>query len=172
MPDLTDLLSSFRRTAFRLETRPKYTMDEEAELFASFLRGEPLPEWTPENNSWLRMVADHTAVGRTIHRVHLVTPPLSDYLRFEFAAQVPSVRTGEDIRVANLKEHPNLAHLKQDFWLFDSEIVLLQHYDDDGRFLGSELTTNTDDAARCCQVRDDALNASMPLMEYLTALGA
>jgi hypothetical protein len=170
MPDLTELLTNFRYSAFRLETLSEYAMDEEAELFESFLRGEPLPEWTPGNNSWLRMVADHAAAGRTMSRVHLVTPPLCDYLRFEFAAQVPSARAGEDIRVADVTEHRGLAHLEQDFWLFDSETVLLQHYDDKGRFLGSELTTHNVGYFR--QVRDQVLDASMPLMEYLTALGA
>jgi hypothetical protein len=169
MPDLSELLSSFRHSAFRLETLSKYTMDEEAELFAAFLRGEPLPEWTPDNNPWLRMVADHRAAGRIVHRVHLVSSPLSDYLRFEFAAQMPSVQAGEDIRVADLAEHPELAGLRQDFWLFDSETVLLQYYDQDGRFQGSEL--RSDVAAYCCRARDVALDASIPLMEYLTALG-
>src|SRR6266704_4575263 len=109
MPDLAELLSNIRQSAFRLETLSKYTEDDEAELFASFLRGEPLPEWTPANNSWLKMVADHRAAGRIVHRVHLVRPPLSDYLRFEFAAQIPSVQAGEDIRVADLLTHPELA---------------------------------------------------------------
>jgi len=144
-------------------------MDEEAELFASFLRGEALPDWTPDNNPWLKMVADHKAAGRIVHRVHLVTPSLSDYLRFEFAAQIPSVHAGEDIRVADLVEHPALTQFRQDFWLFDSEIVLLQHYDAEGRFRGSEL--RSDVTADYCQARDVALAASIPLMEYLTALG-
>jgi len=98
-----------------------------------------------------------------------VSSPLSDYLRFEFAAQMPSAQAGEDIRVADLIEHPELTRLRQDFWLFDSETVLLQHYDEEGRFRGSEL--RSDVAAYCCQMRDQALNASIPLMEYLTALG-
>src|SRR6266508_5898320 len=139
MPELAELLSSIRHAAFRLETKAVYTMDEEAELFAAFLRGEPLLEWTVDNNPWLKMVSDHRKHGRIVHRVHLVTPPLSDYLRFEFAAQMPSVAAGEDIRVADLLAHPELAIFRQDFWLFDSETVLVQHYDRNGRFRGSEL---------------------------------
>jgi hypothetical protein len=169
VPDLGELLSGFTRSAFRLETRQRYTVDEEANLFAAFQRGEPLPDWTADNNPWLKMVTDHRTAGRTMQRVHLVRPPLSDYLRFEFTAQLPSVRAGEDIRVADLQAHPELAELTTDFWLFDDQTILIVHYDPDGR--PQETSTGYDPAPYRSQ-RDRALSVSVPMTDYLAALGS
>jgi hypothetical protein len=62
--DLGEDLQKFEYSASRIETRsryasldtlPQYTPEVQAELFARFERGEPLPEWTAENNPWHRL---------------------------------------------------------------------------------------------------------------------
>jgi len=160
---LDDYLARFRTSAFRLETRDRYTVDDEADLFASFLRGEPLPDWTPDNSPWHRLVSDHAASGRTMQRVHLIAPPLSDYLRFEFAAQLGCVKAGEDCRVVDLTQHPHLQQLDQDFWIFDDVTVLLMDYDDEGRPTGAH-TARSVKLYRV--IRDSALDASVPLNHF------
>ena len=158
----------FQRSAFRLELRQVYTMPGEADELRRFRAGEKPP--ADYHYGWLDTMAAARAAGKTVRRVRVVRRPLTDYIRYEFEwGFVYNVAAGEDIRVADLTEYPGLAHLKRDFWLFDSETVLLQYYDQEGRFQDSEL--RSDVAAYCCRARDAALNASIPLTEYLTALG-
>jgi hypothetical protein len=161
-------IKNFQQSAFRLETRQSYTVEEEAGLFEAFLRGEPLPEWTPDNNSWLKLIAEHCAAGHTMQRVHFVQPPLSDYLRFEFTAQLPSVQAGEDIRVVDLREHPELTHTREDWWLFDDAVALLLDYDEDGRPGGERRSTEVSAHRR---VRAQVLAVSIPLTDYMSAIG-
>ena len=95
--DLGEDLQEFEYSASRIETRSRYasldtllqyTPEVQAELFARFERGEPLLEWTPENNPWLRLIAHQCAAGREMRRVHLVEEPLSAFKRFELATQL------------------------------------------------------------------------------------
>lgn len=71
----------FQVTAFRLETLPRYADDEDEE-FAIFLAGEPLSERSARTVPWLRRVAETTVAGARWWRVHVLSRPLTDYLRF------------------------------------------------------------------------------------------
>jgi hypothetical protein len=167
MTDLGWWLQNFRRSAFRLETLALYQVPQEAEWFAEWRRSSKLPELTPENDSWLELVAEARQHGRQIQRVHLITPPLTDYLRFEFALQAASVACGEDCRVADQTEHPELAGVDADFWLFDDQAAVVLDYDYEGRFLQASAR---DDARRYCELRDRVMDCSVSLKEYLAKL--
>ena len=39
-----------------------------------------------------------------MQRVHVVTEPLSDYIRFELTGYAPNVEAGEDVRVISVRE--------------------------------------------------------------------
>jgi hypothetical protein len=165
MPDLGTLLASFRTSAFRLETRDLYQVEQERQWFEGFCRGEPLPELTPENDSWLRLVADKTAAGAGMTRVHIVRRPPSQYVQFELALQVSSVAAGEQIHIVERGTHPELDRADTDFWLFDDQVVVVVHYDDQGRFIGTEQTR---EVAPYCALRDLALTLGEPLRDYQT----
>jgi hypothetical protein len=167
MTDLGWWLQNFRRSAFRLETLAVYQVPQEAEWFAEWRRSGKLPELTPENDSWLKLVAEVRNQQRQIQRVHLVTPPLTEYLRFEFALQVASVACGEDCRVVDRTEHPELAVADADFWLFDSQATVVLEYDQEGRFLQASAR---DEPHRYCELRDRAMDCSTSLKEYLAKL--
>jgi hypothetical protein len=175
MSDLSSWLSTFRQSAFRLETRDLYDVPQEEEWFASFRRGEGLPELTPENDSWLKLVSDHCRAGRRMQRVHLVSHPLSEYCRFELAMYAQSVAAGEEIRIlergqlfkvlsAQQRDKPNRASLQTDFWLFDSRVAVLMDYDDKGRFL---RTRDATDPNPYLEIADFTLTHSVHLDEYL-----
>ena len=162
MTDLGALLQNFRRSAFRLETLEHYTVPQEAEWFATWRRTGRLPELTPDNDSWLRMVRDHTSAGRVMQRVRVVSTPLTDYERFELALFPPSLEAGEDIRVISR----SIVRVSEDFWLFDSQMAVMLRYDSAGRFLKAE-PGQPDLCQRRC---DEVLAASIPLKEYLANL--
>jgi hypothetical protein len=160
--DLGALLQSFRQSAFRLETLAHYTVPQEEEWFTAWRRTGKLPELTPDNDSWLRMVRNHCAAGKRMQRVRVVSSPLTDYERFELALFPPSVAAGEEIRVVQRSAVVRTA----DFWLFDESRAVMLRYDEAGRFQGVEDGA----ASTCCRHRDRLLAQSIPLEEYLATL--
>jgi hypothetical protein len=135
---------SFTRSAFRLETLPVYKVGPEEEEFQQFLAGEPPPP-DSDDTDWIRRVRAYVADGKHVGRVHLVTPPLTDYLRYQFEWGYEfQVAAGEDVRILDLTRTENPGVPEQDFWLFDDETVVLMHYDVDGTQLGRERLVDVD----------------------------
>jgi len=101
-----DCFDSMRSEAWRLETLPVYTMPQEAEKLVGFLAGEKSPD--DHTSVWMDKVRAWTAEGKYVGRVHILTRPLSDYLRFEFEYYYRHhVTAGEDIRILDLTDRPN-----------------------------------------------------------------
>jgi hypothetical protein len=167
MPDLGWWLKNFRRSAFRLETLQAYSVPQEEEWFEEWQRSGKLPVLTPDNDSWLKLVTEACRAGKQIQRVHLVAPPLSDYLRFEFATQIPSVDCGEDCRIVEAAHVQEVASRLDDYWLMDDTVVIRLHYDDEGRFIRTEESR---DVVLYRRHRDMVLTHSVRLKEYLAKL--
>ena len=93
-----DFDSLFRQRVFRLETLDWYDAPNEHEPYARFLAGEPVdPAW---REPWKRLVRGVRASGRIMERVHVVSEPVSDYIRFELLHVYPAnVEAGEDVRI-------------------------------------------------------------------------
>ncbi len=157
---------SYEREAFRLETLPLYAMHGEEEEFRSFMATGHLD--LPEDDPWLIRVREFRASGRSLRRVHLVTQPLSDYLRYEFAAYAYNIEAGEEIRIFDVTNGHNPLAGVQDFWMFDDARVVLMHYRSDGTHTGRELLESADlDQYR--HWKEIALSHSVPFAEYVTA---
>jgi len=167
-----DPYATFTHSAFRLETLPQYLVEVEAEEFANFLKGEPVPSTV--DTPWFRQMAAGTKAGKRWHRVHTVERPLSDYLRYEIEGYRDCVLCGDDVRIADLGGHPELRAFTEDFWLFDAETdhpsVSLMRYDAEGHYLGNWRTRDPEIVAECIRQRDAALAASVPLEEFRASL--
>ncbi|MEV6076972.1 DUF6879 family protein [Streptomyces sp. NPDC052069] len=154
----------FQHSAFRLEVQPTYTMPAEAESVRSFLSGESVPPGF--NASWHQTVQDHASSGRTMTRAKVVRRPLTDYGRYLFEWCIPgNVAAGEDYRIVDLTDGPDLGLPNQDFWLFDESIVVHLNYRADGTQSGRELIHNPDISAYLAW-RDLALENSVPFRDY------
>jgi Family of unknown function (DUF6879) len=70
------LFERFRWSAFRLEARDDYSVPDEEQDLATFLDGREVPPRTPDNDSWLALVA--RAAGRSIVRVRVVGRPVTE----------------------------------------------------------------------------------------------
>ncbi|MGH8896033.1 MAG: DUF6879 family protein [Egibacteraceae bacterium] len=173
LDELMQLFDAMRESAFRLETLDRYTVPSEAEMLADFLAGRPLPQRTPENNPWLREIADHIAAGRRFYRVHVLSRPLSDYLRFELSLYPQTAAVGHETFIADRDSHPDLTELTElteDFWLFDDATVAVMRYDDEGHWLGAEKAPDGL-LSEYRRRRDLALAHAVPLDEYLATVG-
>lgn len=163
MTTLGEMFGTFTRSAWRLEGRDTYRVAGEEERIAAFLRGEPLLRKTRENNGWIATVEDAVARGAWIGRVRLVGHPITDYTRFEFAAYPDNVAAGEDVQVLDrVALDPSWSGVP-DFWLFDDETVFVQHYDDEGHFLGAE---QAHDVAPFLEARRRLAGHTVPVSKF------
>ncbi|GEL27058.1 hypothetical protein PSU4_60120 [Pseudonocardia sulfidoxydans NBRC 16205] len=163
MTTLADLFARFHQSAWRYEGHDTYVVSGEEGRIATYLRGEPLPRKTRENNSWIATVEDIRARKARISRVRVVGHPLTDYTRFEFAAYPDNVRAGEDVDVIDRALLAPEWRAVPDFWLFDDATVFVQHFDDDGRFLGAE---QAEDPQPFLEVRRLLTGHTTPLDRY------
>lgn len=150
----------YTRSAWRLETLDDYRVGSDGSDVDRYLAGEPDPD-PGRKNPWLAELRAERATGKRRGRVHMLTTPLSDYLRYECEwGYVPNSDAGEDIRILDLTTTPRPAGIPdEDFWLLDDEHVLRMVYGPDHRFLGAIVA---DDPAPYRAARDAAIAASTP----------
>ncbi|MGK5533664.1 DUF6879 family protein [Streptomyces sp. URMC 129] len=160
--DWPQLFNAYQRDAWRLETQPVYQMPEEEAEFAHFLATGKLP--VADDDEWLVRLRHFRSTGRTIGRVHVLTRPLTDYLRFEMAFYAHSSRAGEDIRILDLTDRENPGLPQQDFWMLDDHVVEMR-YDAEGRQIGRFLLDNPD-LEQYRAWKRLAIEHSVPVAEY------
>jgi hypothetical protein len=163
--DFAGIFDWFAESAFRLETLDHYAMAYEEAAVQRFLAGEPRD--TTYIAGWLDRVSAARDAGRRMQRVHVVTEPLSDYLRFEITGYRLNVEAGEDVRILPRRASEGLDLPDHDFWLFDDRQVVRMRYDGEGAFLGAELVEDPRAAARYCTWREAALAAAIPYDRYV-----
>lgn len=151
-------------TRFRLETLPTYQVDQEADDFARWQRGDRTL-LTPDTNEWLAHIRDTTAAGVHWARVRILDYPLTPYSRFELHGYQANQRAGDQIYIADRTWSTELGYLRDDFWLFDATPICMV-YDDDGRFVRAEQPP---DPGRYLGLWGIATRHSVPLDEFLTA---
>jgi len=122
-------------------------------------------------NSYLAGVARARLAGKDRGRVRIVEEPLTDYTEYQLIGYQESAAAGEDIRITNRAASPELAGLREDFWLLDeghrTESVMLMGYTDAGEFTGALLARDGTTLRHCRQAKALAIRYSMPLNEYL-----
>ncbi len=168
--DLSDprwlaLFEGVQSSWFRLETLQTYDVDYEDEEFRSF---QESGRFDRTDDSWQRMIREHTASGRRLQRVHVVEEPLSDYLRYEFAAYELNRQAGEDIRIIQTAPGawPEGLPRGEDFWLFDDLDAWTMQYDTVGRFVAAERVTDPGALEQYRRWRDLALATSTPMTDH------
>ncbi|MBD0674052.1 DUF6879 family protein [Streptomyces sp. CBMA156] len=157
---------TFQQSAFRLEVHQVYTMPTEAESVQAFLAGMARPD--DFNAEWHRTISGHRVGGRTMTRAKVITMPLTDYSRYLFDWCIPgNVAAGEDYRIVDLSGR-SLDLPKQDFWMFDDEVVVHLNYRVDGTQVNRELISNPNLSAYR-RWRDLALAESVSFTEWNSA---
>jgi hypothetical protein len=161
----------FSRRVYRLETLDSYDAPNEREPYAAFLAGKPVdPGWRA---NWRRIAGDITASGREMARVHVLTEPASDYMRFMMLHGYPAnVEAGEDVRIIGRTRAAEATLPDLDYWLFDDDLAAVLVYDAAGAVERVEWHSSGDAPMflwNCCRWRDTALDLASPLAQYVTA---
>lgn len=149
----------FARTAWRWETRRAYGVPHETEDFRRFLRGEPaVPD---PARPWLATMRALRDEGKSVGRVRVLDDPPTDYQRWLLEDVLDSVEAGEDIRYLTRADAEGLGVSMRDFWLFDSRVVGVFHFDGDVS-LGMELREDAGEAAAARHIRSLAVPRARP----------
>lgn len=165
MPPFSALIAATTRTAVHLETRDSYTPDDPA--FLDWKAGRPVS--APAGASWYDTVREHTARGVSFRRARVVSEPLADYTRFEFASTSFNISAGEQVRWLPRHTAPGLLVPLADFWLFDGKLVRFGLFAGDGTFLGHELTEDAEVVRTCAETFEGVWERAIPHAEYQPA---
>ena len=161
-----DFDSLFRHRVFRLETLDWYDSPNEHEPYRRFLAGEPADlAW---REPWKRLVRDVRASGRIMERVHVVTEPVSDYIRFELTRVYPAnVEAGEGVRILGREPARAVFTPARDYWLFDDDLAARLIYDHTGAISRVEMERDPDALWWYRRDRNEALRLAVPLAQYV-----
>ncbi|MEV7011529.1 DUF6879 family protein [Streptosporangium sp. NPDC051022] len=157
--------------AFHLELRDSYGVAEESSRFGRWLAGEresyaDVAEWFRD---WTGKVRAITSTGRSVHRVRVVTEPISPYIAFEHHDTPHNIAAGEDIRWLPRHQLPEGIVFPvggNDWWLLDDSALVVNHFDADGRSSSRELIEDPVVVAACVQVRDLLWGQAIPHADY------
>ncbi|MFF2721422.1 DUF6879 family protein [Streptomyces sp. NPDC058011] len=162
------LFENFQHSAWHLETRGRYAVDEQTDNYAQFARGEK-PLWDLET-PWSRGIREKTTGGAYVGRVRVVDDPLTEGQRYLLAHGEKNAALGEDVRNmwrADAQRH-NLPD--EDFWIFDSHIVAVCLFDDDDNLTGAELITEPAAVNQYNRLRDVARHYAVPYQEFAAGM--
>ncbi|MBW1598520.1 DUF6879 family protein [Streptomyces sp. JJ38] len=157
----------FQSEAWRLETLPAYNVSQEEDQIRAFMAGERIDPHA-YSNEYTEDLKRLRREGKSKGRVHIVTRPLSDYLRFEFMYYRPHAWAGEDIRIMDVTDRDNPLAGVQDFWMFDRAEVILMNYEVDGTQINREV--HEGDVSPFLEYQRIALAESVPFEEYVKGL--
>jgi hypothetical protein len=98
--------------------------------------------------------------------VHVLSRPLTPYLRFELGWGYRKNATGgEEFFILDTTDKPNPLEGVGDFWLFDSVSAAVMNYDENRAFTGSEVLPESR-AQEFIEYRDRALSQAVPFLEW------
>lgn len=123
------------RSAVHLEMRDSYSVAEEADDFAEWKAGR----WDSDRDAekrrgWLDLVAETVGRGVVMRRARIISLPPSQYMRFEHAGTYLNVAAGEEVRWLPRMRAGDIALPGVDFWCFDDEVVIFNHFTGDGEW--------------------------------------
>ncbi|MEU6589232.1 DUF6879 family protein [Streptomyces sp. NPDC046881] len=154
-----------------METLDDYSQSGGVEAYQAFVAGLEQPE-SHKNAAWLTTVGNATAAGKRMYRVHVLSRPLTDYLRFELSwGYQRNMTAGEEFFILDTTERDNPIPEAPDFWMFDDRAVGVMAYDATGKYLGSEFVSAEDRLTEFRSYRDTALVHAVPFTEWWAQYG-
>ena len=166
--ELWDLFVMFKCEALHLEMRDTYAVKDEAERFARFLeRGyRDHDAEAEERRPWMTLIRNLTAAGKSCRRVRIISEPITDYIRYEWAGTGPNVEAGEQIKWLPRRLASAIALPGNDFWLFDDASVVFTVFTGEGDVFEHQLVTDTPVVQLCHSAFDAVWSLAIPHSEY------
>lgn len=163
-----ELLANFQHEALHLEMRDVYALEDEKERLARFVeRGfRDHNAEAEERQPWMTLVQDATTSGKNFRRVRIVSEPVTDYIRYEWAGTEANVDAGEEIKWLPRRLASSIPLPGNDFWLFDDSTVVFTVFTGKGHVFERQLTTDPTAIQLCRSAFDATWAMAIPHSEY------
>lgn len=160
----SDLLRACTRSAVHLEMRDSYTPDDP--WFQSWRRGDMEEFERRQRRPWLELIREVSARGVLVRRARIVSEPVSEYIRFEYATTASNVEAGEGVRWLPRRLASDLCLPGNDFWVFDDRLVQFNHFTGDGGVAGHENTSEATVIKLCASAFDAVWERGIDHSQY------
>lgn len=162
------LFATFDREAVHLEMRDVYAVKDEAERFARFLqRGyRDHAAEAEERQPWMTLIKEATKAGKVFRRVRIISEPVTDYIRYEWAGTGPNTEAGEQIKWLPRRLASAIALPGNDFWLFDDSTVVFTVFTGEGDVLERQLTVDPAVTRLCHAAFEAVWSIAIPHSKY------
>lgn len=175
------LLSSAKTHIFKLELLDSYSDafdDERHELNYYISNGEEISgnRLYNSNGTWYNTIKKLTESKVKFIRIHVVTQPLTQYLRFEIESYKISQKMGEEIFFLDRNVYESMKKRTKlemkDFMIFDYDNILFNNFEAGGdnfakRFDGCTLIEDNKVVKEYSQFYRLLLNRAVPMNEFL-----
>ncbi|MEU9888270.1 DUF6879 family protein [Sphaerisporangium sp. NPDC051011] len=121
-PGFADLLAKATRSAVHLEMREQYGPSEG---FADWQAGGS--GRVDDGGRWNRLIGDAVARGVRVRRARIVSEPVSEFIRYEYAVTDENVEAGEEVRWLPRRQASGIMLPHADFWMYDQRLVVFNH---------------------------------------------
>jgi hypothetical protein len=116
-----ELLEATQTSAIRIEMRDTY--DETEQGYAEWRQTGDISSYGPSWTEHFAMVSAAVARGVTMRRVRVISEPVSEYIRWEYACTRLNIDAGEDIRWLPRSKAADLMLPGADCWVFDNRLI-------------------------------------------------
>ncbi|MCD0451341.1 hypothetical protein LO762_19365 [Actinocorallia sp. API 0066] len=167
-PEFPPLFAASTRSAIHLELRDGYAVSREDKGYTAWKAGhrddpaDPASWWRP----WLTVIQEATARGVEVRRLRVVSEPLSEYTRFLLDTAFTNVHAGEATRWLPRAQACDLKFPANDFWIFDDEVLIWNHFSGDGVPVSMEWCTDAEVIAFCAESFEAAWKRGIDNAEY------
>jgi hypothetical protein len=163
-----ELLRACRYEALHLELRDSYAIAGEAAQFAAFLESgaRDLEAEEPQRRHWTRLVNGLRQRGCRVRRARVVSEPVTDYIRYEWAGTGPIIEAGEEVRWLPRRLASTMALPGNDFWLVDDTAVVFTVFTGSGAVAERQLIAEASVLQLCRAAFEAVWSAATPHTEY------
>ncbi|WP_406059293.1 hypothetical protein OG462_19695 [Streptomyces sp. NBC_01077] len=162
------LFETFEHSAWHLETRRGYASDRADDSYRAFVETGSA-SWDLDS-AWSTNIRRQTEAGKYVGRVRVVDDPPTQGQLFLLDYAKCNAATGEDVRSLWRSDADRARLPAEDFWIFDSRVVAVLHFDDADNLLDFEVITEPAEVLRYVQVRDAALHHAVPYDRFAAQL--
>jgi len=160
--------TTFQRQALHLEMRDTYTVNDETGRLARFLEKgyRDHDAEAEERRPWMTLIRNSTRAGKVLRRVRVISEPVTDYIRYEWAGAGCNIEAGEEIKWLPRRLASGIALPGNDFWLFDDTTVVFTVFTGEGQVFQRQLTTDLVIVELCRSAFETVWALGIPHRDY------
>ncbi len=165
-----EIWKNTRHEIFRLELLNTYLVDYEKEPFERYKRREKFNALEyPDFIEWLSNIEQKVKESVRIIDIQVLDLPMSEYLKFGISTgSIFAAEKGEEFLFIERDKVKDLIFGFQDYWMFDSKIIISMDYDSEGRFIKKEYPIVRDkNLSKYIDLKNELLKVAIPMNKFL-----